>query len=91
MDDEQWAKLSYVEMSKNRTNALQTLYESDKPLTPTEVKEKLDIAFNSASRALRELNEKELVKCINPDAPRYRRYKITEEGEEVAEELGNED
>lgn len=87
MDDEFWSKLSYVEMSKNRKQILTVLTESEKPLTPTELSEKLGIAFNSASRALRQLNEKNLVECINPDAPRYRRYKVTEDGVEVADEL----
>lgn len=56
-------------------------------MTPTEVSEELDIAFNSASRALRQLAEKELVECINPDAPRYRRYKLEEDGRKLVEEI----
>lgn len=87
MDDELWKKLSYVEMSKNRKETLRVLFESEKPMTPTEVSEKLDIAFNSASRALRQLSENKLVKCINPDAPRYRRYKLTDVGKRLVKEL----
>ncbi|MFB6144287.1 MAG: helix-turn-helix domain-containing protein [Candidatus Nanohaloarchaea archaeon] len=87
MDDELWSKLSYVEMSKNRTETLRVLSESEKPMTPTEVSEELDIAFNSASRALRQLSEKELVECINPEAPRYRRYRLTEDGEKISQNL----
>jgi predicted transcriptional regulator len=87
MDDDFWTAVSYVEMSENRTKVLELLSESDKPLTPTEVSDELDIALNSASRALRQLNEKKLVECINPDAPRYRRYKPAKLGEKIAEEL----
>lgn len=87
MDDELWSKLSYIEMSKNRTEALKTLAENDKPMTPSEISEEIDIAFNSASRALRQLAEKEIVECINPEAPRYRRYKITQAGEKILEEI----
>jgi Mn-dependent DtxR family transcriptional regulator len=87
MDDELWKKLSYVEMSKNRQETLRALANSDKPMTPTEVSEELDIAFNSASRALRQLAEKELVECINPDAPRYRRYRLTKDGEELSQNI----
>ena len=87
MDDELWSKLSYIEMSKNRTETLKTLAENDKPMTPSEISEEIDIAFNSTSRALRQLAEKEIVECINPEAPRYRRYKITEQGEKILDEL----
>lgn len=87
MDDELWSKFSYVEMSKNRTETLRVLSESDKPMTPTEVSGELDITFNSASRDLRQLAEKELVKCINPDAPQYRRYKATDDGREIFEKF----
>jgi Mn-dependent DtxR family transcriptional regulator len=87
MDDELWKKLSYVEMSKNRQETLRALANSEKPMTPTEVSEELDIAFNSASRALRQLSEKELAKCINPEAPRYRRYKLTEDGKDISKNM----
>jgi Mn-dependent DtxR family transcriptional regulator len=87
MDDELWKKLSYVEMSKNRKETLRVLSESEKPMTPTEVSDKLDIAFNSASRSLRQLTEKELVECINPNAPRYRRYRLTNEGEKLIQNI----
>ena len=87
MNDELWKKLSYVEMSKNRQETLRALANKDKPMTPTELSEELDIAFNSASRALRQLAEKDLVECINPDAPRFRRYKILDSGKEIYEEL----
>ena len=56
-------------------------------LSPTEISEELDIAFNSASRALRQLAEKEIVACINPESPRYRRYKLTDTGKNTQEEI----
>ena len=74
-------------MSKNRQETLRALANSEKPMTPTEISEEINIAFNSASRALRQLSEKDLVECINPEAPRYRRYKTTEKGKKIKEEL----
>jgi hypothetical protein len=45
------------------------------------------VAFNSASRAVRQLSDHGLVACLNPDAPRYRRYRLTETGRAVWETL----
>lgn len=86
-DDGLWEVLSYVQMSKNRKLVLKELDESRRPLTPTELSRQLNIAFNSASRALRQLAGKGLVVCINPDAPRYRRYRMTSQGKRVWKEL----
>jgi Mn-dependent DtxR family transcriptional regulator len=70
-------------MSKNRQETLKALANSEKPMKPTEISEELNIAFNSSSRALRQLSEKKIVECINPDAPRYRRYRITNVGNKI--------
>lgn len=87
MDDSKWEKLSFVQMSPNRKKVLKVLVENSRPCTPTEIKDELEIAFNSVSRALRQLEEKKLVRCINPDSPRYRRYRVTEEGEIVLQKI----
>lgn len=87
--DEFWRKLSYVEMSKNRRQVLKILGTSHRPLTPTELSDRMDIQFNSASRAVRQLASENLVRCVNPDAPRYRRYQMTEKGKEIVQELGS--
>jgi DNA-binding transcriptional ArsR family regulator len=85
--DEFWTAVSYVERSKNRAKTLKILAESEKPLTPTEISEKLDIVLNSASRALSQLKEENIVACINPDAKIYRRYRPTKLGEKIAEKF----
>lgn len=82
-DDEFWADLSYVQMSKNRTGVLQQLSKAELPLTPTELSARLEIAFNAASRAIRQLADHDLVTCINPEAPNYRRYRLTDYGRAV--------
>ncbi|MFB6200369.1 MAG: winged helix-turn-helix domain-containing protein [Candidatus Nanohaloarchaea archaeon] len=91
-EDETWQKVSYVQMSKNRKKIMETLFHSEDPLTPSELAEEIDIVVKSASRAVRQLTRKGLTECINPDAPRHRRYKLTEDGRTVAEKLeGKED
>lgn len=81
--DDFWQDVSYVQMSKNRKQILKLLYKADRPLTPTELSAQMQVAFNSASRAVRQLAGHELVICLNPNAPRYRRYRLTERGREV--------
>ena len=85
--DELWQQVSYVQMSKNRMQVVRLLDESGTPLTPTELSERMAVAFNSASRAVRQLSDHGLVACLNPDAPRYRRYRLTETGRAVWETL----
>jgi predicted transcriptional regulator len=85
--DEFWSKVSYVEMSKNRKEVVMILSQSEKPMTPSELSEEMDIVVKSASRSVRQLAEKEIVECINPDAPRFRRYKLTSLGQKISEEV----
>lgn len=87
MEDEEWDKVSFIQMAPNRKKALQELSESSYPLTPTEIGDRLEIAFNSASRSLRQLESEGLAECVNPDAPRYRRYRITDDGKKIIEKV----
>ncbi len=75
---------SRVQMSENRTAVLLHLDQASVPLTPSEIAEDLDLAFNSASRAVRQLDDADLVECITPSADRFRRYTVTGRGEDVA-------
>ena len=85
--DEFWTLVSYVQMSKNRRQVLHHLTEADRPLTPTELSTRMQVSFNSASRAVRQLAAHDLVVCLNPDAPRYRRYRLTDVGRAVRRTL----
>lgn len=87
MDDAFWRDVSYVQMSKNRREVLQVLATQSRPMTPSELAEELDVVLKSASRAVRQLADRDLVKCINPDDPSYRRYRLTEKGADIANEL----
>ena len=86
-NDEFWVEVSYVQMSKNRRQVLRHLADADRPLTPTELSERMQVAFNSASRAVRQLAHRGLIVCLNPEAPRFRRYRLTESGRNVLRTL----
>ncbi len=87
MDDAFWRDVSYVQMSKNRQDVLSLLANSDTPLTPTELGQQMEIVVKSASRAVRQLYARDLVVCINPDASRHRRYRLTERGKNIWEQV----
>ncbi|MFB6294883.1 MAG: winged helix-turn-helix transcriptional regulator [Candidatus Nanohaloarchaea archaeon] len=82
--DEVTEAASTVLMSENRTAVLLHLDHVGIPLTPSEIAEDLGLAFNSASRAVRQLHEQDLLQCVTPDVDRFRRYTVTDRGEAVA-------
>ncbi|MCJ7478739.1 MAG: ArsR family transcriptional regulator [Candidatus Nanohaloarchaeota archaeon QJJ-7] len=90
MGQEFWEDVSYVEISSNRRKALRFLVDAGRPLTPTELSDRMGVVLKTASRAVRELQDRELVECVNPEEPRYRRYSATEEGRMIEEELEQE-
>ena len=59
----------------------------DKPLTPTQLSEKIKTHRSTTSRTLLELEEKGLVKCITPDETMGRFYEITNQGKKVLKEI----
>lgn len=83
MDDDDWTVLSEVKRSAYRRSALEYLYKTGEPRTPTEIGKKIDVSMNHVSRALREMADRNLVEVINPDAAYDRRYRITDRGRRV--------
>lgn len=79
-----WEKYSFVVRSKNRKKVLKNL---DSPKTPSQLREKTGINLSHISRALSELKEEGIVKCLTPNQKLGRVYKRTEVGEEIAEDI----
>lgn len=75
-----WDLLSFIQ-GKDRKLALKELAEG--PKTPSQMAENSDKHLSHISRALRELEDKNLVECKNPQANKNRFYEITEKGEEL--------
>lgn len=74
---------SYLQASRNRKAVLEALASADIPLTPSELAEDIGSGFNSASRAVRQLAERDLARCVNPGSEKYRRYELSERGERI--------
>ncbi len=87
MPDDFWEEVSFVQRSPNRRKVLSLLVEAGRPMTPAELAEEMGVVLKSASRAVRQLDGHGLVECMNPDAPRDRRYRPTGDGREVREEV----
>lgn len=71
--------------SKLRVEILRNLKGT---LTPVMLAKLLNRPRPSVSRSLRELDEKKLVKCLNPHADRWRMYELTKKGKSVLKEAG---
>lgn len=76
--------ISFVTRGKIRKKVLLNL---DKPLTPTQLSEKIKTHRSTTSRTLLELEEKKLVKCITPKEKMGRYYEITSLGKQLNKKI----
>ncbi len=82
MDDE---LVRYVNKSSYRVRVLKSLGENAK--MPKEIAKDSEILPNHISNVLRQLKEKEIVECINPEVRKGRLYRLSEEGLDVLDKL----
>lgn len=82
-----WDTISYVIRSEYRKRVLLELHGNK--ITPSNIAEKLDMYPSHVSNSLSELRDKSLVESL-VDSPKGRIYTLTEEGEEVAETIQEE-
>lgn len=73
---------AYVCISSYREKVMTTLISSY-GLTPTEIANKSQINRNHISKVLKELTNKELIECINPEMRKGKIYKLTSLGRKV--------
>lgn len=76
--------VSFVTRGKIRKRILINL---DKPLTPTQLSERIKNHRSTISRTLLALEKKGLVKCITPNENMGRFYEITKKGKKIIEEI----
>ncbi len=76
--------VSFVSRGKVRKKIMINL---DKPMTPTELAEKIKTHRSTTSRSLLILEEKGLVKCITPKEKMGRYYDITSQGKKILDLL----
>ena len=82
---EMWGKYAYVISSSYRQRTLKTLDGEVK--VPSEIAKDAGIKVNHISKTLKELKDKELVECINPEVRKGRLYRLTEKGEAISKNI----
>lgn len=85
LSDEILTEISYVQMSKYRTEVMKTL-EGDVKI-PSVIAKDSGIKANHISKILAELREHELVECINPEVRKGRLYRLTDKGNIILNNL----
>ena len=83
-----WNTIGYIKRSENRLKALEVLKN---PTMPSELGKKMNISLTHASKIIRELNSKKLIKCLNEDLKVGRIYQITKEGLSILDTLKKND
>lgn len=78
-------KLKYVNNSSYRVKVLKALGSDVK--IPTQIASDSGILPNHISNVLRQLKEKEIVECINPEVRKGRLYRLSDDGLDVLKEL----
>ena len=87
LSDEMLTEMSYVKISKYRTNVLKSLEGEVK--IPTSIAKDSGIRTNHVSKVLGELKDHELVECINPEVRKGRLYRLTDKGDELIKFIGD--
>ena len=78
-------KYSYVSISSYRAKTVKSLHNEAK--IPTVIAKDTGILPNHMSKVLKELKEAGVAECINPEVRKGRLYRLTDLGNEIANNL----
>ncbi|MDR0912286.1 MAG: ArsR family transcriptional regulator [Methanobrevibacter sp.] len=81
MDKKTVDLIVYIKLSEHRKDTLKLL--SEELLFPSEIGKRLKMSPANISRTLKGLEEKGLVKCLNPERKVGRLYQTTELGNKI--------
>ena len=79
-----WGLVSFVARSEQRRKILPLLKN---PVTPSEISKETNLYLTHVSRALREFQDKGLIKCLTPKARVGKLYRITKLGGRILKEV----
>lgn len=77
--------INFVKQSQYRQRVLKAL--EDDVLMPKQIAESSDIKLNHVSKVLSELRSKELIEVLDDSVRKGRLYRLTDLGEEMADNL----
>ena len=79
-----WQIVAWVKRGKRRKSVLEYISKSSGPVSTNEMKKSLKIAISQASATLKELRQKGLVECLNPNDKIGKLYRIKEKGKKLS-------
>jgi predicted transcriptional regulator len=82
-----WEEVGLIKASKIKQSILSLLLKQ--PKTPKDISLVLDKHLSQISRNLKDLENRGLVKCLNPKLKKGRFYLTTESGKELMEKLSS--
>ena len=82
-----WVVFAWLKRGSRRKSILNLLSDSSSPLSANEIKNKLSISLSQVSFTLKELSEKELVECLNPQDNIGKIYVISSKGNVIMNSL----
>lgn len=82
-----WTVYAWVKRGSRRKEILQLISKSRQPLTANEIKNNLKISLSQISLVIKELSEKQLITCLNPEDKIGKIYTISEKGEGILREI----
>lgn len=85
MAEENWEVVSFVFSSETRSRVLRSL--KSRKATPSQIADEVNQPLSHVSRALKELQDKELVVCLTPNRKKARLYAITPAGADILSRL----
>tara|TARA_Y100000310_G_scaffold344459_1_gene457335 strand:- start:1585 stop:1842 length:258 start_codon:yes stop_codon:yes gene_type:complete len=71
-----WNLVAWLKRGSRRKSILEFLANSNKPISANDIKKSLKIAMSQASATLKELRQKSLVECLNPQDKIGKLYRI---------------
>ena len=80
-----WNDVSYLLGSPTSLKILKCL-DAESPLALLQIAKEIDVAQSNVSTKLGHMAKRKLVECINPDAHKWRLYKISKKGRIVLKE-----
>ena len=79
-----YSLLSFVLRGERRKAILLCL---NKPMIPKEIGEHCNVSIHNVSKSLKELVDRSLIVCKNPNDKFYRFYELTKKGKDILKEL----
>ncbi len=79
-----WADISFIISSTYRYKVLNELSE---PKTPSKLSKELEINKTHISRALSELEDKKMIKCLTLEIKKGKIFVITDYGKQIVEKI----